>query len=319
MLGLSIRANTGVAWPWPASATFGLDFERRLALAAGARVPFTGAFSINRARAKYVTGPAGGLVLVPEHTPALGDRGLLVEAEATNLCNHSTNLSNAAWFKTSLSLGSAQDPTGGTNASRLTDTAANATLSRSMVTVTPGPAYTLSRLVRRGSFDWLRVIAGDSSFSHSVAVWFNLATAARGTHGVAGTAMTHLSSGVTPVGMGYLLVWITFSTTLSSINIGSASAQDDGASTRVNLGSGPGIGGYYDLWNTQLELGSYASSAIVTGATAETRPADALSIPAAPSSGMLTVILADGTVQSVNLAAPLPVPFIRPELRSMSI
>lgn len=320
MLAISMQSLQagGQILAWPNNIGFALDFENRRALHNRLNIPLAGSFTLTRASTKYALRRNGTYELFAADTAAITDLGLSLEPAATNLCTASSDLEQAVWHKTAVVVTTGiADPAGSTTAMRVTESAGNAALARVTIPVTSGQTYTLTRIVRRGNCDWVRLIVGDSAFSNSILAWFNLADFTAGSMVNTGAGYGAISRSIKPIGLGYALVSLTFAPPAAAVNAGITTASADGTTTRANIGNGAGIGTSYEHWNTQLEAGT-ASSPIVAGAAAVSRAADGLALPLAPSTGNLALRFDDGTTQTVSLAVALPASFNRSVIRTMA-
>ncbi|WP_416347071.1 phage head spike fiber domain-containing protein [Devosia sp.] len=312
MLGISLWAlPPPLAW-WPPDAVWAVDFVQRRAMLAGLPADFASSFGISRAGGKLVRNGQGRFEAVGANTASLTEAGLLVEDAGSNLCTYAADPSQAAWFRNSITLASGlADPAGADGAWLITETGGGAALSRQPMSITQGATYSLTRIVRRGNFDWMRVTVGDASFAGATLCWYNLSTAAAGSVSQTAGGFGHLSQKIEQLADGYIAITQSFVAPGTQLNISLTSAAADGSTTRADLGSGPGMGGQYGHWMTQLELGA-ASSLMISGVTPASRPAEQLVLPDAPTSGTLTAVFSDGTSQSLSLAAPLPASFAKP-------
>lgn len=320
MLAISMQSLQagGQILAWPNNTGFALDFENRRALHNRLHIPLAGSFALTRASAKYALRRNGIYELFAADAAAITDLGLSLEPAASNLCTWSSDLEQATWHKTAVAMATGiADPAGGASAIRVTESATNASLSRITIPVTSGQTYTLTRIVRRGNCDWIRLIVGDSAFANSILAWFNLADFTTGSMVNTGAGYGAISRAIKPIGLGYALVSLTFAPPATAVNAGITTASADGTTTRANIGNGAGIGTSYEHWNTQLEAGA-ASSPIIVGTAAVSRAADSLTLPLAPATGNLALRFDDGTTQTVSLASALPASFNRTLIRTMA-
>lgn len=229
-------------------------------------------------------------------------KGLLIEPAATNLALHSAAYSQAVWGKTTVGavIGQA-DPAGGSTAYRLTESGASAAMAQITVPVTAGQTYTASRIIKRGNTDLIRVTLGGPGFTNASYTWWNLATGAALSVSSGGTGWGYVSRSITAIGGGYFVITVTFTVPAAETNMGIsiATANANNTTTRADIGSGPGIGGYYDMWVTQIELGTTMSTPILSGASAATRPTDALTLFAGTGTYDITATFDDDTTQAL--------------------
>lgn len=196
----------------------------------------------------------------------------LQEAAATNLILWSRDGTNAAWTKTDTTPLLNQTGIDGVanSATLYTQGSAGSAQVTQVVTVPAGSAVTTSPYIKRGNNDWVLMYLTDASYANGVSAWFNLATGLFGSvtafgspTGVA-TAVFAGPNGFyapqvscTPGGSNTTARWTIFACT------------GDGSFTRAN-------GATYIVDMADIEVGSVATSTIITGATAVTRAADVL-------------------------------------------
>lgn len=207
-----------------------------------------------------------------DYDPAtLLPRGLLIEEQRTNLLLHSRDMTQAAWSKTDVTPTRNQVGIDGTanSACLMTEgSAGTAITAQDGAAVTAGATISDSIVIKRGNTDWVRVGLYGGGFTNYVMAWFNLGTGAKGAVSNIGTA-TGGASTITNLGGGWyrLTVSGTPDTAYTVPKIGFCSAAADGSTTRVS-------GATYIVDAAQLEVGSFATSIITTGASTVTRAAD---------------------------------------------
>lgn len=319
MVGLSLGAGAqqSLAW-WPAGASFAVDFAQGRAMNGGLTLPLAAAFGVSRATAKLVLGVDGLYRIVAVDTPALGQGGLWLEPATTNLCLYANDPGRSAWFRNAITVTDSIGPTDSSPASQITETGATAVLSRQAITVSSGTAYSLSRIVRRGNFDWLRLTVGDPSFTNAIMAWFNLTSATPGSATLAGSGFGLTGQSIRPLARNYCLITISFVAPTTQLNFALTSAASNASITRADIGSGAGTGCSYDHWLTQLETGP-PTAPVLSGVSAGIRAADALLCPLLPASGSLVLTFDDASTQSLPLTLPLPASFNRPCLAAMAV
>lgn len=190
-------------------------------------------------------------------------QGVRIEPSATNLLTYSNTFSNGAWVKTSATVADAQTtgPDGTTSGALFTATSTDPSVYH-QTTITAA-AHTLTTYVKAGTsaFIWLSVYDGVGG-GHTT--WFNLSTFA-----VATTASGTVAS-ITSVGNGWYRCAITLTTASGDwfYTIGLSDADNSTVST---------AGKTAYLYNGQWELGSVATSPILTSSATVTRAADNIS------------------------------------------
>jgi hypothetical protein len=243
-----------------------------------------GAFTVTRASTKLRIGSNGLYGSVANNVPAFEFntdgtyRGLLVEPGATNLILYSQELDNAAWTKTQLNttgtpawVNVAVAPDGTTTAEKLIeDTTSNAHLiATSLATTVIASTYTASVFLKADERSNVRL----SRNGGAVGSAFNLST----------QAITNASGSVGKIedyGNGWYRCSITFSVASVSTSLYIELQTSASASQETYLGDG--TSGLF-AWGAQFELGSVATSPIVTTAGTASRVADVVSLTGASS------------------------------------
>lgn len=210
------------------------------------------------------------------YTPTFGTpttqcaaKGLLIEEQRSNLLLWSRDLSNAAWGKTDVTI--LQNQTGidgiANSASFVTEGNAGTSSITQSATIPGNATVTYSRVLRRGSADWVRIAAANLA-NNGCAGWFNIATGVRGTVSAIGTG-SGVSSTITNMGKGWFRCTITF--TLpdagTSINTNLYAVNADNSVLRVPNAT-------YGADFAQLEVGASATSIIATTTASATRITD---------------------------------------------
>lgn len=202
-------------------------------------------------------------------------RGLLIEESRTNLLLQSRDMTNAAWTKTDVTPTRNQvgiDGVANTACLMTEGSAGTAIASQDSAAVTAGSTVTVSKVLKRGNTDWMRLGAFGGGFVNGTNAWFNLATGAKGTVGAVGAA-TAATSTIQSLGGGWYRCTVTCipdgTYTVPKAYVMSASA--DGSATRVANAT-------YIVDCAQLEVGAFATSIITTAAATVTRAADSASM-----------------------------------------
>lgn len=291
-LGLSLQISRASArhW-WPPGATWAADFRAERYMSASKPIIAPAAFSLQRATPRYGETPEGTFALFNPDEPVQTQAGLSLEPASTNLLTFSAEVTNPAWVRSGIATSTSHpDPTGGSMAVQLEEQASGALLRRNAnITVTPGTTVTMSRLIRRVNFDWCRLIVGDgTSLANAAWAWVNLATGAIGGTATNGSGYGYQGHGCRRLLSGYCLAWMTVTAPTASLNIGLASAAADLSSARADIGNGPGQGGHYLIWNSQVETGEISTSPIVSSDSPGWRAEDELTL-FCPSGETLTL------------------------------
>lgn len=203
----------------------------------------------------------------------LSQRGLLVEEARTNLALQSAEFDVGWTLLNLLAFGSGSvanaisAPSGAVTADFIVPdtTSGQHGLYRTVTTVS-GTAYTQSVYAKAGGYNWLYMTEANNVTAQAS---FDISTGVLGT--VSGTGSP--SATITPVGNGWYRCTLTFTPSSTASNIQIRANSANGGANFV----GNGTSGIY-IWGAQLELGSFATSYIPTGAAAATRAADVASV-----------------------------------------
>lgn len=203
-------------------------------------------------------------------------KGFLAEGARTNLWLMSEDLSDAFYTKTdtTITTNSIVAPDGNTTADLATEGVAGTASISASRTGTADVNYTVSRFLKFGNCQWLRLQVGNGV--NNTQVWFDVQNGVVGGNLPNGTS-TFVSGSIKAYPNGWYRCTTTISVlsaaTAISFNISSASANN--STTRVNNAT------YYN-WGNQFEDNtSFPSSYIPTTTVAVTRNGDALSYVAA--------------------------------------
>jgi hypothetical protein len=255
------------------------------------------------------TGAATGLTLAgimqafAADAPQRTDRGLVIEAAATNRALYSTDASNADWDvgRASKTPGQA-DPFGGTNAALITASGVagshfSASTSNSLVAYTSGETYSFSRLVKKGTQSLVQLSAPSSAFGAGQYANFDLD---------AGTYLTSAGVVGTPtilaIGDGwYQISMAVIATATASGSTGAVFFISTGADTR---GPSNTLTTTFFDFGAQQVAGAAATSLIPTTSAAVTRglPIFTESVPVGRTKALLAY--ADDTTTLVTDLTP---------------
>jgi hypothetical protein len=196
----------------------------------------------------------------------------LQEAAATNLILWSRDGTQAAWSKTDTTTALNQVGIDGIAASATlyTQGSAGTAIVSQAVTVSAGAATVASPYVKRGNNDWLLMYLTGPSLTNGVCAWFNAATGLFGTVTTLGTA-TGVLAVVAPGPNGFYSPQLTCipSVSTTSLQWSIFAVTGDAVTTRAT-------GATYTVDAADIELGTVATSTIITGAATVTRAADVL-------------------------------------------
>lgn len=196
-----------------------------------------------------------------DHDPVTHQpKGILIEEQRTNLLTRSSELDNAAWIKTDLTISSNSiiAPDGSSSADKLVEaTTTSSHTLRGVVNLTSGNIYTFSFFAKSAGRNIVHFY-GSGGLSMNGIV--NLAT---------GTILFG-SVNISNAGNGWYRISASSSTTFTGAN-SIWIVTNNGSDTYT----GDGTSGIY-VWGAQLEQGSFPTSYIPTTTAAVTRAADDL-------------------------------------------
>jgi hypothetical protein len=255
-----------------------------------------GDFTVTRASTKNVLGSAGLYVSVANNVPAFEFnangtyRGLLVEPGATNLALRSQELGDAVWTDNGggviVTSNATTAPDGTTTAEAILANTANSAhfVQQRNLSVTSGTAYTWSVFLKRNGYRYVAVSLEVNVTASTVTLDFDTGLATGGS----GMMVQTLPDG------WYRLSATTTATNTASTRFSIRLRDDSDNATFI----GDDTKGVF-AWQAQLELGSVATSPIVTTAGTASRVADVVSLTGASSligqdSGWIGVSLESG-------------------------
>lgn len=225
-------------------------------------ITFTRASSAYRVNASGLLESVTTDVARFDYDPAtLAPRGLLIEEARTNSFLRSVEFDNAAWSlqNATISANSTVAPDGTTTGDTITATGGSASAYQN-ITLTAA-SWTLSCFFKRGGgnpSDW---VFFDVAGGVNLQAYFNVAT------GAVGTVDAGVTAAIENYGNGWYRCTMTFTGIASGTNVLIGVALSDnnqgtsGAQTTI-------------IWGCQIELGSFATSAILTTSATVTRAAD---------------------------------------------
>jgi hypothetical protein len=255
------------------------------------------------------TGAATGLTLAgimqsfAADAPQRTDRGLVIEAEATNRALYSTDTSNADWdiARATKTAGQA-DPFGGTGAALITANGVlgshfSASTSNTLVAYTLGETYSLSRIVKKGTQSLVQLSGPGAVFGVLQYANFDLdAGTLTASAGVVGTpTIFAIGNGWYQISMAVVAIASLSGSTGAVFFIASGSDTRGPANTLTTT--------FFDFGAQQV-AGAAATSLIPTTSAAVTRglPIFTESVPAGRTKALLAY--ADGTTTLVTSLTP---------------
>lgn len=247
-------------------------------------IALTSVLSISRASTGYAKTSAGTLTSFANNTFRITDLGLLTEDARTNSNDNSQNFGTGGYS------------TGGTSVGSTTNTAPDGTSTATKIVEDTGSgAHNLSKGagLSAASYTWSVYAKADgrgfaylqacSNASNRYMVIVNLSTGAS-SNNTLGT-VTGQSSAVETLGNGWYRLQVTLDATASaSIVFGLSDSLSPtlGANNYPNY-TGDGSSGV-QFWGAQVELGSFATSYILTTSASATRAQDVITLTGALAS-----------------------------------
>lgn len=197
-------------------------------------------------------------------------KGLLIEMSRTNTLLYSKDYTNAAWTKARITVtANANTAPDGTNtATRLQETAeASFKVMQQRQTFAAGP-QTVTVYAKAGERNWFCILISNGGI---FLAHYNL------TDGTIGTTAGTVTATATHVGDGWYRCRLTWTAVAGpgTIFLRIASASN------TTVYTGDGVSGLY-IWESQNEVGLFATSQITTTNAAATRIADALTCTGTP-------------------------------------
>lgn len=220
---------------------------------------------------------------VPRFTynPAtLAFEGLLVEPARTNLFTYSSQFEDAAWTKTNVTIATNASvaPDNTTTAESLVTTVAGGALSQTTAAFTAGSKVTITFFVKKFSSNFIRMDIGGL-----VSCWFNLLTASPATNTAGSGNVLFNSSSIQKINNNWYRCKVTVNTAVvTTLAIAISATDTDNSTSSVNSSC--------YLWGAQAEVGSTATSHIVTTATTILRNTDVIT-----GTGLIYTTVTDST------------------------
>jgi hypothetical protein len=225
----------------------------------------------NTVASNVVTEATGGAI--PDATL----HGYVAEGARTNLALQSEAFHHASWSKIDITTGVATTTSpNGAQGGQLITTGTDGTgkiISNVGMTSVSDSTYTTSVYVKRGNTDWVYLNNANVSGTDIVRQWYNIGSGVLGSSTVGGTGVK-TNATITDVGNGWYRLTLSCYISDTSILITILNPTGDLSVTRVANAT-------MYLWGAQRELGSFASSYILTTTASVTRNADVLSYPTA--------------------------------------
>jgi hypothetical protein len=246
------------------------------------------------ANAASVQDTAGNVTFVPDTALRISNQGLLVEEARTNLVLYSSDTTQAYWTSALTNVNWVQgksSPDGGTNASLLQDinttpNVAHAAATTAAAVFTAGATLTYSAFFRPAPYTTVCIVVRDApSFTNGFVAAFTMTGTGSFSNGATSGTGTFVSAAITAYANG----WYRISMTGTIDTNGTPSATTARFSidpNTLNCGIYTGVVGNGILhWNSQLEVGAFATSPIRTTGAAVTRTIDLPTLTIPPTFG----------------------------------
>lgn len=306
MISIGIAGNSRARW-WPDGAVMALDFANRRYMRLGSNVALSSVLAFTRAGSKLARNRRGELVDFAADTPAITDRGLSIEASATNSGLYSGQIDNAWWSRENVSVlaNATIAPNGALEADKLVATEAGS-INHGIYKTGLATFSTQRVFAKAGELNWLCVRQG------GVDCWFNLSTGALGTVGSGRTATIEAHAD------GWYLCNVVNTT---SPNGGYTYRL--GTADTVSAFVADGTSGLY-LWGSEARSGAHpiTSSPVVTEASAATRAEDQADLLLPSGKHTLAITFDDGstaTLENAEGTYRLPTDLSRPVIQSIAV
>jgi hypothetical protein len=255
--------------------------------------------TVTNASGGYVNDSAGNWKLIPANVPRIGaGTGLLVEEQRINLCWWSNALNATRYTQDHVVLTTAQtSPDGLSTASLVTDDT-TATIAHRVIPVdsttsfTSGSTYTLSIFALAGGANpaqYIQLTGASAAFGSAQYATFDITNKA-----VVGASTTGGTASITTYSNGWMR--LSFAVAASATTTGNAFVlSGNPANSNSRSPSYTGTSLTYYIWQPQVELGTWATSPIITtGAGSATRNADVVTLKNPPHFGSASSNFASG-------------------------
>jgi hypothetical protein len=306
MISIGIAAQGSPNW-WPKGAVMAMDFATSRYMRLGTAVQLGAVLSLTRSGTKLARNRQGSLVSFSSDAPAITDRGLSVEASATNSALYSGQIDNAWWSRENVSVvaNAATAPTGAMEADKLIATDAGS-INHGIYKTGLSTFSTQRVFAKAAELQWLCVRQG------GVDCWFNLGNGTLGTVGAGRTASIEAHAD------GWYLCNV-----INTVSPNGGYTYRLGTGDNVSAFVADGSSGLY-LWGSEARTGAHliTSSPVVTEASAVTRAEDQADLLLPSGEYTLHITFDDGSTQTLEDAARsyrLPTNLSRPVIRSIAV
>jgi hypothetical protein len=263
---------------WVLTGTsFGFDFTEEETWDGIIRGDPADFLTCSRGSGKWVRSSSGLHTFIGNDVLPLTNVGLLVEDQATNLCLHSEDFTNAYYAQGNLASVTRDQtaPDGTTTACLITENTAsgghNISPASSPISFTNGQPYVQSWIVKAGTCTSVQLTFSSAAFSGLGYRNYNLATGALGS-----TGGTISDSGIISLGGDWYLIWL--SATCNSTNNATALLV---MTTSTSAGRSPSYAGTsrtLTAWSCDIVNANGPTSHITTAGVTATRMADVISL-----------------------------------------
>lgn len=295
-----------------------IDFVNRHAEANGAFADFNALTSLTRASTKYAQDSNGVYQEFGANQPAITDKGLLIEPEATNVFLYNEDPEDAEWAKganITVTKNVIASPTGSLKGGRISANGTSGyTFFRQRGSKSNADTGVVSAYVKKGNYRYVGIRSYQDDGSDHATFDFD-------TESFANTPSAEVSSvGFTKLGnTGWYHIWVQYNLVIASSPefrfFGLCISDATGSETPALSGTE-----YVYVWGMQSEGGSVATSPIITTGSSATRAADSMDIELPSGTHDLVFTFDDGSTQTVSSQSgtySIPTDLDRPFIRSL--
>jgi hypothetical protein len=276
-LSLAI-SQRGSGFPF-SGASLDLDFANGRYYQQGVGSAPSSILSCTRASVGYAADLSGNYGPFANNVLRITNAGLTLENTSTNLCLHSTDLTNAVWTAASATPLAAQitAPDGTLTGNLWTSGSTGYPSVFQAITAVNATVYTGSVFAKAGNSTSLTIELRGSS---GATTDYTFTLSGAGTATINGSAVGSPTGTIKYVGNGWYLCTVTKTTTNTT--------------PKFIIGQNPStVGNTVYLWNAQYEASSFATSPIPTTGSSATRASDSVLFTSFPAiSGAMTAFVA---------------------------
>ncbi len=260
---------------WQPGAVLALDFANERYMRLGASVPLASVLATARAGEARCIRDGVEHVFAAHEPVVVAGHGAEIWGALTNTALHSRALDDPYWTAANLAVApnAAPGPDGALSMEKLTadGSAALHTLDAAPQAFAAGTAYVFQAVVAAAERSRIGLRFGTAAFPAAGRhAWFDLAS------GMVGGAEPGVAAGISPLGGGFFLVWISRAATASAADGFGFYLTEGGAPAEAFAGDG--VSGLH-VTAALLAAAAMPLPPVPTGAASATRPACDCSIP----------------------------------------